>query len=29
MGWGEFLFLDPNGHTLEYIYFDPSAEAPS
>ena len=24
-----FYFLDPNGHTLEYIYFDPSAEAPS
>ena len=24
-----FYFLDPNGHTLEYIYFDPDAEAPS
>jgi catechol 2,3-dioxygenase-like lactoylglutathione lyase family enzyme len=24
-----FYFLDPNGHTLEYIYFDPNAEAPS
>ena len=24
-----FYFLDPNGHTLEYIYFDPTAEAPA
>ena len=24
-----FYFLDPNGHTLEYIYFDPTAESPS
>jgi len=24
-----FYFLDPNGHTLEYIYFDPTADAPS
>ena len=24
-----FYFLDPNGHTLEYFYFDPTAESPS
>ena len=24
-----FYFLDPNGHTLEYIYFDPTTEAPA
>ena len=24
-----FYFLDPNGHTLEYIFFDPEAKPPA
>lgn len=24
-----FYFLDPNGHTLEYIFFDPHAKPPA
>ena len=26
---GSFYFQDPNGHTLEYIYFDPTATPPA